>query len=412
MNIWIFNAYNMPLKYGHLNRSFYFEKFLTKKAIDVKVFVNSCLHNGSKNIVDTEGLFKTEGNCVFVKTDKYKGNGFGRIKSMFQYYFDLFKISDEFERPDVIIGSSVHPLACVAAIKLSKKYKCKNIVEIRDLWPETLVSYGIIGKNNPITKILYKLEKWIYKKADKIIFTMEGGKNYIVEKGWDKDSGGPVDINKIYHINNGVDLEVFDYNKENYKIDDEDLKNKDIFKVVYTGSIRFANNLGVLVKVAERLKEQGYNKIKLLIWGKGDRLESLRQEVKDKKLDNIVFKGYVEKKYVPYIVSDSDVNILHGDSNFWNVARFGVSLNKLFDYLAGGKPILSSIVCNYDVVSQNKAGITIKKQTVENIADEIIKFYNMPKDEYEEMCKNARKLSYEYDFKNLTDKLIDIIEEE
>ena len=79
--------------------------------------------------------------------------------------------------------------------------------------------------------MLYILEKWIYKSADSIIFSMEGGKDYIIEKGWDAGHGGPVDLKKVYHINNGVDSELFDYNKNHYVIEDKDLCNSDVLRL-------------------------------------------------------------------------------------------------------------------------------------------------------------------------------------
>ena len=72
-------------------------------------------------------------------------------------------------------------------------------MEVRDLWPLSIVEYKGISNTNPIIRFLYKLERKIYKEADAIIFTMEGGKDYIKDKKW-KDA---VSFNKIFHINNG-----------------------------------------------------------------------------------------------------------------------------------------------------------------------------------------------------------------
>jgi len=157
--------------------------------------------------------------------------------------------------------------------KISKKYKCKYIVEIRDLWPESI----FINKPN-ISKLLikpfYNIEKWFYKKADRIIFTMEGGVDYIKEKGWEKE----IRLEKVYYINNGVDLETFNYNRDHYQIDDEDLFNEDLFKVVFTGSIREAYNIPFLIKTGMLLKEAGENGIKILIYGKVQLLQGFKNK--------------------------------------------------------------------------------------------------------------------------------------
>ena len=139
---------------------------------------------------------------VFIRTPQYKKNGFSRIKNMTSFYTALFKVAKEYcrshDKPDLIFASSVHPLTLVAGIKLSKKLGIKCICEVRDLWPESFVAYGKLNEKSLFASILYKGENWIYKKAGALIFTMEGGKNYIKDKKWDKKSGGSIDLQKVY----------------------------------------------------------------------------------------------------------------------------------------------------------------------------------------------------------------------
>ena len=163
-----------------------------------------------------------------------------------------------------------------------------------NLWPKASLHMGLSEKN-PLLRLLYAGEKWIYKKADKLIFTMEGGKDYIVERGWDKASGGPIDISKVYHINNGVDLDAFDYNRRQYQIDDPDLKDANAFNVVYTGSIRRVNQVGLILDVAKIFKKKNIEDIRFLIWGDGDEKEKLQKRAKDEHLNNVCFKGHVDK---------------------------------------------------------------------------------------------------------------------
>lgn len=401
----------MPPEYGHLNRHYNIAKCLKEAGYNPTVFVGSSLHNTDKQIVEKGQLYTKYPHCnfdyVFVKTCHYKKNMKKRILSMCQFYHRVLHISKEFERPDVIIGSSVHPLACVAALKLSKKYQCKNIIEIRDLWPESLIEYGIIKRHSLIAKTLYLLEKYLYTKTDDIVFTMEGGKQYIKDKGWDKAAGGPIDLTKVHHINNGIILEDFKYNKKHYQLNDEDL-NSDKFKAVYIGSIRKANNIGILVEAAQELKNQKNNNIQILIFGDGNERDVLEQRCGEEKLENIEFKGRVDKKYIPYILSQCDLNLMHGAS--MNLGKYGLSLNKSFDYLASGKPTLSDIKCNYDYIINNNAGILVNCNG-QDIANGIINFSTLDKIEYEQMCRCAMETAKQYDFLALTDKLIKIIEE-
>lgn len=405
--IWIFNHYGTNQFIEHGGRHINFAKNLIKAGYDTTIFVASSLHNSDTNLIQDNELYLRDSSeevpFVFVKTGSYSGNGMGRIKNMFQYYFRIFKVAKNFEKPDVIIGSSVHPLSCVAAIKMAKKYKCKCIVEIRDLWPESIVVYSKISKKNPIIWMLYKLEKWIYKSADELIFTMEGGSDYITEKGWDKD----IDHNKVHNINNGVDLVRFNYDKEQYMLVDEDLDHTETFKVIYTGSIRKVNNISMIVDTASYMQANGYSYIKFLVYGDGNEREELEKRCKDENLNNIVFKGQVDKKFIPYILSRSDLNLMHVQQT--DIMKYGCSLNKLFEYLASGKPILSDLIVGYDLLERYNCGVTLKDISAQVISSEIIKIYNLPKEELDVMSNNALEASKDYDFKKLTEKLICII---
>ncbi|MDE7326764.1 MAG: glycosyltransferase, partial [Lachnospiraceae bacterium] len=211
-----------------------------------------------------------------------------------------------------------------------------------------------------------------------------------------------VGLQKIVQVNNGVDLEEFEHFRGTYRIADRDLEDEKIFKVVYTGSIRKANHLEILIGCAEQLKKKGSN-IKFLIWGDGDYRESLMKKCDCLGLNNIVFKGRVEKKYIPYIVSRADVNLMHG--KITGVLRFGISLNKLFDYLAAGRPIFSDLDTEYDLVAPYGCGVTVKKDTAEEIANGLYRMEKQPKDVLQQYGKNAAKLAKEFDYKKLSDKM-------
>lgn len=164
--------------------------------------------------------------------------------------------------------------------------------EVRDLWPLSITAYNNISEKNPIIKILYKLEKWLYVNADQLIFTMAGGQDYIREKKWDKD----IDLAKIIQINNGVDLEEFIFNLEHYKSVDSELDQKDKFKIVFTGSIRHAYKLELIVETA-RLCQKALPKVHFYIYGDGPEKDRLVDLAQNYDLNNISFKGRIEKIY-------------------------------------------------------------------------------------------------------------------
>lgn len=343
---------------------------------------------------------------VFVRSRTYEGNGKQRILNMIDFYRNVKKTAREYAKlygkPDIIYASSVHPLTLVAGIQMAKHFGVKCICEVRDLWPESIVAYSKrFTKNHPLIKILYQGEKWIYKKADSLIFTMEGAYDYIVEQGWEKE----IPRSKVHYINNGVDLEAFEYNREHFQVEDPDLQNPDIFKVVYTGSIRQVNNLRLLL---DAIKQVTNPQVKFLIWGDGDERAALEQRVRDEKIGNVVFKGKVEKKYIPYIVSQADTNLIHGGDQGKALFRFGISPNKMFDCFAAGKTIIMDIPSKYNPIQQFQAGICIVGPN--ELATAVHQVQNLSAGEYKSMCCNAERAACRFDFRNLTKELIEILE--
>lgn len=404
MKIWLVNHYAVPPQYYPLARPSLFAKKLIKMGHDVTIIAASTVHNSDKNLIQGNEKIKkfTDDGIpyVLIKCSDYQGNGIKRVINILEFARKLPRVLKTLEQPDAIVATSFDPLSCYVGIKYAKKHDIKAVAEIADLWPETLVAYNGVSKNNPIVRSLRRIEKKIYTKADKIVFTMEGAYDYIVEQGWDKD----IPRSKVHYINNGIDLEQFEYNKEHYRIEDPDLVDESVFKVVYAGAIRKVNNLGVLLDAAKQISSSS---VKILIWGDGDELEEMRRRVHDEGIANVNFKGRVQKKFVPYIVSCANLNILPGKTE--SIFRFGISPNKMFDYFASGKPQLVTFDAKYNPVAKYKAGIELKEADSSSIAELIESFITMPESQYLSMCENAKKAANDYDFKTLTRNLLQII---
>ncbi len=408
MNIWLINHYAVPPQYYPLARQTYFAKYLMEMGHTVTIFAASTVHNSNQNLITDGAAYREETvngvHYVYIRCRNYTGNGLSRIYNMVEFAWKLPGVCKRFPRPDAIVATSMPPVSCAAGIRIARKYGCRGVAEIADLWPESIVAYGIAGKNNPLVVLLRRLEKWIYKKADAIVFTMEGGYDYIIEQGWEKE----IPRSKVFHINNGVDLALFHENMERNPLQDDDLTDPDTFKVVYTGSIRKANGLELLVDCAERLKDQP--KIRFLVYGAGDDVERLRTACRDRNINNLVFKGPVDKTYVPYILSKSDLNVLNYNPDSTVIYRFGSSQNKLFEYLASGKPILSTVKIAYSILKKYNCGIEAEQPTAEGVAQGILKLYQMTPQQRLQIQENCQRAAEEYDFKQLTQKLMDVIE--
>ena len=407
MKIWFINHYAVPPKYYPLARPSLFAKNLIKMGHDVTIIAASTVHNSNnKNLINgRERIKRIEDDgiqYVLINCMPYCNNGIKRVINILQFANRLHNVLDTLDKPDAIVATSFDPFTCLEGIKYAKRHGINAIAEIADLWPETLIEYTGVSSNNLLVRYLRRIEKKIYMDADDIIFTMEGAYKYILEQKWEE----VIPESKVHYINNGILLERFDYNRANYAVDDLELKSNFLFKVVYTGSIRKVNNLSRLLEIAKCVKNEN---VRFLIWGDGDERHTLEQRAKMEVIDNVIFKGSVEKKYIPYIVSNADVNIMHSDAT--SIMRFGLSANKLFDYLAAGKPIIMDFDSFKNPIREHDCGTVVTDKTPFAIARVIDEYALMSKKRLDEKGRNARRVSEEYDFEKLTQKLIRIIKE-
>ena len=406
MKIWLINHYAVPPQYYPLARPSLFAKNLIKMGHDVTIIAASTVHNSDKNLIegnDKVKKFMDDGiPYILVKCSDYQGNGIKRVVNILEFARKLPGVLKILDQPDAIIATSFDPLSCYVGIKYAKKHGIRAVAEIADLWPETLVQYNNVSPYNPIVLYLRNIEKNIYQKADSIVFTAAGEYNYIIEQGWQKD----IPKEKVYYINNGIDLELFDYNREHFITQDSELDDEKLFKVVYTGSIRKVNDVGGILNVA---KEVNNPRIRFLIWGDGDELLMLKKRAEEEGIRNVSFKGRVEKKYVPYIVSKADLNYAHNQPS--PLFKYGISFNKIFDYLAAGKPILCDFPCKYNPVLMGKAGVSVDSANPKEIAQQIDAFAEINQTIYQSYCRAARSTSEEYEFKILTKKLLSAIDQ-
>jgi glycosyltransferase involved in cell wall biosynthesis len=241
----------------------------------------------------------------------------------------------------------------------------------------------------------------MYRKADHLIFTMQGGLDYC--KRYD------IDPEKISYVNNGINLKEYDKFKKELIYIEFEISN-DSFNVFYTGTISHYNGVEYLIKAAKIIDEKNL-KIKFYVVGDGLLLEKIKNITQEYNLNNIEFTGHIDKRYIPSILEKSDLNLLLGIKIDLN--KYGLSPNKLFDYFASGKPVISNRMTKYDIVSDENAGITVLDESAEELAKGIIHFYDMKinnYDKYQMICNNSRNAAYKYDFKVLANKLEDILE--
>lgn len=412
--IWIWNHYASKMFINRGGRHYSIAKYLKELGYEVTIFCANTVH-GSDKMIDTgigrHVVQSIDGiEFVFVKTSEYRCNNIKRIVNIFLFYRNVKKVAKIIGSakglPDLILASSVHPLTLVAGLHTAKKFSIPCICEIRDLWPESIIAYGSSGRKNLIIKWLYYVERKIYEKANGLVFTMEGGADYIVEMKWDLASGGRVDPSKIYHLNNGVDLVQFDKDLEKYKGYLAELFPDDSVNFVYVGSIREVNNLELILEPVASLLSQNIN-IRFILIGDGTERPYLEEKYKE-YWDRIHFVGSINKKYVPSVLAQADFCVMC--SKQVNLYRYGVSPNKLFDYLAAGKPILSLIRSSYDLIKQYHLGTVARDQSNLEIERAVIDLISLTTEEREQIGVCARRIAQEFDYRVLTERLTKIID--
>lgn len=410
MNIWYFHHYATPYEIPGLHRPFEFGSHFTKTENRIAVFSSSYLHySGDNMITGKEKLLLKEYDgveAVFVRTCGYE-NKLNRVNNMIQFANRLSGAAKWFAKnrwkPDVIVASSPHPLTMMAGLKIAKKLGIPCVCEVRDFWPEVFFLGGILKEKGLIGKCLLRAERRIYEKADKLVFLKEGDHTYITDHKWDVANGGKIDMSKCEYINNGVDLELFEKRLKENKFQDDDLE-QDKFTVVYCGTIRPVNNIDMLLDVAKKFDDD----VQFLIFGTGNCVDALKERIEKEHITNVKLKGYVDNQYIPNILSKSSLNILNYSGSTYNWSR-GNSSNKLFEYLASGKPALSTVKMGYDIIERYQCGLSVEQCTADEVAKAIDQIRSLPKEEYELMCKNAKVAAADFDIPILAEQYLAVL---
>ena len=237
------------------------------------------LHTGSQQL--PKGLKGDVQRCdgiTFkrVHTPAYQGNGIGRIKSMLTYSATVLRknVTRDLSRPDVILGSSVHPFAVWSASRLALRFRVPFIFEIRDLWPETLIAMGRIRRHGPIAFGMRILERRLLCAASHVVVLLPQAGNYLRPLG--------VSEGKISWIPNGVDLAGYGEPTEPSE--------KSTFTFMYFGGLTQATGLTCLVDACDRLRSIGASHLRVRVVGDGPMKSSLVSHAKRLGLDNIVLK--------------------------------------------------------------------------------------------------------------------------
>lgn len=319
----------------------------------------------------------------WVKTNEYHGNGIGRIRSMgtfvYKLKFRFKKILGEF-RPDVVIASSTYPLDNYAAKKIAHYYHAKMVYEIHDLWPLSPMELGGYSAKHPFIRVMQRAEDFAYKHCDGVICMLPKAQPHTAERGLPPE--------KFHCVPNGIVIEDWQ-NPEELPTEHheliEKLKTEDKFLVGFAGAHGIANSLEAVIKAIDTLKDKN---IDLVLVGTGQEKENLIQFVQKKGITNVHFLPPISKFAIPNFLKKMDA--LYIGLQKQSLFRFGISPNKIFDYMMAEKPIIQAIDAGNNLVREADCGIDVEPDNVDAIASAIIKLSELPKEEREIMGKHGK----------------------
>jgi glycosyltransferase involved in cell wall biosynthesis len=401
-NTWIFNQYAVTPDQPGGTRHYAVSRILVGRGYRVTLFASGFNYQNRKELKCTgREDFKIEFydgvRFVWIRTLPYQKNNWKRIVNMLSYSWRCLQVykkllkADQVEKPGIIIGSSVHLFAVWTAYRVSRKLKANFVMETRDLWPMTLVEFRKELKYHPIVVFFRILDRFLAKRALRIISVLPGAYDYYKKYGIAKE--------KVVWIPNGVDTGL--YSSESST--PPGTAPQEQFKVMYTGTFGMEACLQTLLSAAKSIQEKQLP-IVFEIIGSGEKQKELAQFKNQLGLQNVVFREPVKKEMIPSVLAAADA-LWIGSRKVENLYKYGFSFNKLFEYLAAGKPILFSIDAAYNPVKEAGAGLTVPPEDPEALSNAIIQLYDMPMAERIKMGQKGIAYAKEFhDFEKLADQ--------
>lgn len=399
-NVWILNHYAQEPGGPGGTRHFSLAQNLKRHGWNASIIAASIefttgrdrLPDGSKTQLDVI----QDTTFLWLKTSRYKGNGAARIFNMMEYTWRALQSTSlkELAPPDIIIGSSVHPAAAWAGARLARRYQVPFLFEVRDLWPQTLIDMGRLKQNGIAATSLRHLETRLYREAKKVVVLLPNAGDYIETLGIPRD--------KVVWIPNGVDLSMWPEHPLRAEPASE-------FTLMYFGAHGGANGLANLLKAMRLVEDKGGN-IVLRLVGDGPLKPSLVAMARELSLTSVCFEDPVPKAAIPALAAEADAFVF----NLADVAvfKYGISSNKLFDYMAAGRPIVMAFSASNNPVAEAGAGLTVKPEQPEQLAEAILSLTRLPLEERLRMGAAARAhVETNYNFEMLTGRFAEVLDE-
>lgn len=405
MNILYIEHYAGSISMGMEFRPYYMAREWQKAGHQVRIMAADYSHLRTKQPELTGNFCKTQIDGVdfqIIKTGAYEGNGAKRALTMFRFTGSLWlhagRLVREF-KPDAVITSSTYPLDAYAGYRIARKAKARYIHEAHDVWPETLIELGGMSRSHPFIRLLDRAEKYAYRKADKVVSLLPGVLPHMMEQGMQTED-------KFEYIPNGVVMDDWKNAAEpgnEHKELFSRLHSEGKFIVEYLGGHALSNALDQLLDAAKIAKDAAF-----VLVGKGVEKERLQKRAVDEEIDNLYFLPPVPKNQVPTVLQEADA--LYIGAAHSPLYKFGVSMNKLYDYMMSGKPVLNGVVASNNEVEEAKCGLSFDSSNPEEIAEAVTQMKKLTQEERNRLGQNGRQwVTENCDYTKLAGRFLEIM---
>jgi len=399
-HITIINQYIGSPYHGMEYRHYYLAKNLQEQGYKVTLISGSYSHLFStppevddpftKEIID--GI-----EYIWVKVPAYKSSkSIGRIWNMLYFTWRLRFLKDIIPSHIIVSSPSLFPVKI--AKRLAKKFNTQFLFEVRDIWPLTLVELSGLSTNHPLIKFMEYYEKFAYKNADRVISLLPMAKEHFEKQGMRGD--------KFVYLPNGIEIEEKKVEPLPQTLLDKIPKDK--FIIAYSGTVGIANNLDYLVEVANSLKDN--KQIHFIILGQGGEKVRLQERTIALGLKNFTFLNPISREQVGLFLES--INVAFISLLPEKLFRFGVSPNKVFDYMYAKKPIIWAIEAGNNLVKDANCGISVPLDDSKVLKESILELKELPLESLKKLGKNGYNfVTKNHSYKKLSERLIKVVEE-
>lgn len=384
--IWYVHPYAGGPGVGRYDRPFHMAKYWQELGCNCVIVAPNQHHLMDKP--HKHGTKKIAGVTYdFLKTPAYKGNGLGRLLNMFAFVGQLLARSSSLERehgrPSVLVASSPHPYVFLATRIIAWRFKAVSVFEVRDLWPLSLIELAGVSAKHPLVLFTGWLEKYAYRKADFIVSLLPCTLEHMKTLGMAK--------HKWRYIPNGIDGKFLANDHTTLEPCIElarKWKKEGRLVVVYTGALGRPNHVETLLHAMKKL-HQGGSLFSTIIVGRGELKSDLEALVTDLGLGACVsLFDQISKSSVQSLLREASVGYISLRPE--PIFRFGISPNKMFDYMLASLPIVAAIKAGNDPVTEANCGYTADPDNVLSIVGALKAFEALDEVERLELGKNGR----------------------